>query len=102
MDIKLNKFDWIFLLLCLVLGIAAEESFFRDTIGVSYLVFIILFYAVFYWRFRGFTFSHQRFGYLVLICIWLLAISYANIYAMVDVDFISNLPYESLHRANFR
>lgn len=76
-DIKLNKSDWIFLLLCLVLGIAAEESFFQDAIGISYFVFIFLFYAVFYWRFRGFTFSHQRIGYLVLICIWLLAISYS-------------------------
>ncbi|MGJ7921690.1 DUF4153 domain-containing protein [Neobacillus sp. LXY-4] len=77
MEIKLNKLDWVFLLLCFVLGIAAEESFFRDMIGISYLVFIFLFYAVFYWRFRGFTCSHQRFGYLVLICIWLLAISYS-------------------------
>lgn len=77
MEIKLNKSDWIFLLLCLVLGITAEESFFRDEIGISYLVFIFLFYAVFFWRFRGFSFSHQRFGYLILICIWLLAVSYA-------------------------
>lgn len=77
MEIKLNKSDWIFLLLCLVLGITAEESFFQDMIGISYLVFIFLFYTVFYWRFRGFSFSHQRFGYLVLICIWLLAIGYS-------------------------
>ena len=77
MEIKLNKTDWIFFLLCLVLGITAEESFFRGYIGISYLVFIFLFYAVFFWRFRGFSFSHQRFGYLVLICIWLLAISYS-------------------------
>jgi hypothetical protein len=77
MEIKLNKSDWIFLLFCLVLGITAEESFFRDTIGISYLVFIFVFYAVFFWRFRGFSLSHQRIGYLVLICIWLLAISYS-------------------------
>jgi hypothetical protein len=76
MEFKLNKTDWIFFILCLVLGVTAEESFFRGEIGISYLVFIFLFYAVFFWRFRGFKFSHQRFGYLVLICIWLLAISY--------------------------
>ena len=76
MEIKLNKSDWIFLLLCLVLGITAEEAFFRAEIGISYLVFIFMFYTVFFWRFRGFSFSHQRFGYLVLICIWLLSISF--------------------------
>jgi hypothetical protein len=76
MEIKLNQSDWIFLLLCLLLGITAEEAFFRDDIGISYLVFIFVFYSVFFWRFRSFPFSHQRFGYLVLICIWLLAISF--------------------------
>ncbi|WP_041580484.1 DUF4153 domain-containing protein [Bacillus sp. 1NLA3E] len=76
MEMKLNKSDWIFLILCLVLGITAEEAFFRDQIGISYLVFIFIFYAVFFWRFRGFSFSHQRFGYLILICIWLLASSF--------------------------
>ena len=76
MEIKLNKNDWVFLLLCLVLGITGEEAFFRAEIGISYLVFIFMFYAVFFWRFRRFSFSHQRFGYLVLICIWLLSISF--------------------------
>lgn len=76
MENKLNKSDWLFLILCLVLGITAEEAFFRDEIGISYLVFIFMFYTVFFWRFRSIRFSHQRFGYLLLICIWLLAISY--------------------------
>ena len=76
MEMKIGKSDWIFLLLCLVLGIIAEEAFFRAEIGISYLVFIIAFYAVFFWRFRRFSFSHQRLGYLILICIWLLAASY--------------------------
>src|SRR5690242_7642187 len=44
MEMKLNKSDWIFLILCLVLGITAEEAFFRDQIGISYLVFIFIFY----------------------------------------------------------
>ena len=53
-----------------------EESFFRGQIGISYLVFIIAFYSVFYLRYSRFPFSHQRFGYLVLCCIWLLSASY--------------------------
>jgi len=76
METKIGKIDWLFLSLCLLLGVLAEESFFRGQIGISYIVFVIAFYAVFYWRFRRFPFSHQRFGYLVLCCIWLLSVSY--------------------------
>lgn len=76
MEIKLEKKDWLFLLLCLLLGIVAEEAFFPDQIGISYFVFISVFYAIFYWRFRTFSFSHQRVGYLVLISIWLLSAGY--------------------------
>jgi hypothetical protein len=76
MELKMEKQDWLFLLLCLLLGVAAEEAFFRGQIGVSYLAFIAVFYGLFFWRFRKFSFSHQRFGYLILIVIWLLAASY--------------------------
>jgi hypothetical protein len=76
MELKIGKSDWIFLLLCMVLGIVAEEAFFRAEIGISYLVFLITLYGVFFYRFRSFTFSHQRFGYLIIICIWLLAAGY--------------------------
>lgn len=76
MEMKVEKRDWMFLLICLVMGIVAEEAFFRDEIGISYFVFISVFYALFYWQFRSFTFSHQRVGYLILISIWLLSSSY--------------------------
>jgi hypothetical protein len=39
-------------------------------------VFIAAFYSLFLWRYRRFQFSHQRLGYLILCCIWLLAASY--------------------------
>jgi len=77
MEIKLEKKDWIFFLLCLLVGVLAEESFFRGQIGISYFVFIIVFYSVFFWRFRLFSLSNQRLGYLVLIIIWILAACYA-------------------------
>lgn len=77
MEFKMEKADWIFLLLSLLVGVLGEEAFFRDQIGISYFVFIFAFYSLFYWRFRAFSFSHQRVGYLVLIVIWLLAAGYA-------------------------
>ncbi|MFP7296423.1 DUF4153 domain-containing protein [Neobacillus niacini] len=76
LELKIGKSEWIFLFLCMVLGIVAEEAFFRAEIGISYLVFITAFYGLFFYRYRGFSFAHQRFGYLVLICIWLLAAGY--------------------------
>lgn len=76
MELQIKKKDWIFLLLCLLMGVLAEESFFRSIIGISYFVFIIGFYSIFFWRFRSFTFSHQRLGYLLLISIWFLAADY--------------------------
>lgn len=76
METKITKLDWIFLFLCLLLGILGEEAFFRSEIGISYFLFIAAFYSVFMWRFRRFQFSHQRLGYLILYCIWLLSASY--------------------------
>ncbi|MEH7300680.1 DUF4153 domain-containing protein [Neobacillus drentensis] len=76
MEIKIGKSDWLFLLLCLLLGIVAEEAFFRGEVGISYIVFIMSFYFVFFWKYRSFPFSHQRLGYLIVCCIWLLSASY--------------------------
>jgi hypothetical protein len=76
MDTKIGKLEWVFLIFCLLLGILAEEAFFRGEIGISYFVFISAFYSVFFWRYRRFTFSHQRLGYLIICCIWLLSASY--------------------------
>ncbi|MBS4176522.1 DUF4153 domain-containing protein [Lederbergia citrea] len=76
MELKIRKIDGIFFLICLFVGFVAEEAFFRDQIGISYFIFIAIFYTAFFWRFRSFSFSHQRLGYLVLISIWLLAAGY--------------------------
>jgi hypothetical protein len=73
---KIGKSDWAFLCLCLLLGVIAEEAFFRGQIGISYFIFVAAFYSVFFWRYRRFSFSHQRFGYLILICIWFLSASF--------------------------
>lgn len=76
MEIKVEKKDWLFLVLCLIVGIVAEEAFFRDQIGISYFVFIVVFYMLFFWRFRKFSFAHERVGYFILIAIWMLAAGY--------------------------
>ena len=40
METKISRSDWTFLVLCVLLGILAEEAFFRGEIGISYIVFI--------------------------------------------------------------
>ena len=75
-ETKISKTAWIFLLLCLLLGILAEEAFFHSEIGISYFIFVSAFYSVFFWRYRRYQFSHQRLGYLILCCIWLLSACY--------------------------
>jgi hypothetical protein len=76
MELKMERNDWLFFLLCLIVAIVAEESFFMHPIGISYFIFIAVFYMLFYWRFRSFPFTHQRLGYLLLIAIWILAAGY--------------------------
>ncbi|WP_059170548.1 DUF4153 domain-containing protein [Bacillus sp. FJAT-27445] len=76
MILRMRKEDWLFLAICLGLGILAQEAFTRTQIGISYFVFIAAFYSAFFWRFRSFPFRHQRLGWLVLIAVWLLSASY--------------------------
>src|SRR5579875_1830837 len=76
MELRIGKRDWLFLGLCFLLGILAEEAFFRGTIGISYFLFIAAFYLVVFLWLRRNLFTHQRVGYLILCCIWLLAANY--------------------------
>lgn len=75
MDVQVTKRDWPFLLVCVGLGILAELSFFHEEIGLSYLVFIAVFYAVFFLRI-SIPFQRRRIGLLLMAAVWLLAGSY--------------------------
>ncbi|RKQ28818.1 DUF4173 domain-containing protein [Oceanobacillus halophilus] len=68
--------DWTFLIACFGLGLLAEISFFHGEIGISYPIFIIGFYLVFFIRFR-LSFQHRRIGVLLMAVIWVLSGSYA-------------------------
>ncbi|GAA5415642.1 hypothetical protein Pryu01_00673 [Paraliobacillus ryukyuensis] len=70
-----RKKSYLFLILCLGLGLLAELSFFHGVIGVSYVLFIAAFYAVLFLQ-QGVHFSHRRIGLLVMVLIWVLAASY--------------------------
>ncbi|NBI28673.1 DUF4153 domain-containing protein [Chengkuizengella marina] len=76
MSSQLEKSDLKLLAACFLLAVLFEQSFFHGTVGVSYIIFVVAFYWLYYWRFRKFPLSNHRLGFLLLICIWLLALSY--------------------------
>ena len=47
MEFKIERNDWMFFLLCLIVATLAEESFFMHPIGISYFIFIAVFYLLF-------------------------------------------------------
>ncbi|MEC5425531.1 DUF4173 domain-containing protein [Virgibacillus sp. C22-A2] len=75
MDFQIRKNDWLFMLVCLGLGILAELSFFHGKIGLSYLVFVASFYVVLFMRIRILV-NHRRIGLLIMVAVWLLTGSY--------------------------
>lgn len=71
-----RRHDVLLLIICFGLGLLAEVSFFHGEIGISYLVFITVFYIVVFFRYR-LIFHNRRIGLLLMIGIWLLASTYA-------------------------
>ncbi|GGA78007.1 DUF4153 domain-containing protein [Ornithinibacillus halotolerans] len=65
----------VFLGLCFGMGILAELSFFHGTIGISFPIFIAVFYTVLYTR-LGFHLNHRRIGLLLMVSIWILSLTY--------------------------
>ncbi|MFC0190118.1 DUF4153 domain-containing protein [Fictibacillus aquaticus] len=73
MNASWKRTDIVFMILCTLLGVLAEQSFFHSKIGISYFVFVTALYWTFFWRFKGFDFTNRRFGFFVLLSIWLLS-----------------------------
>ncbi|WP_058306711.1 DUF4153 domain-containing protein [Gracilibacillus massiliensis] len=72
---KQRQKSFLFLFICLGLGVLAELSFFHGVIGISYVLFIAAFYTLLFYR-LGMKFSHRRIGLLLMVMIWVLAASY--------------------------
>lgn len=89
MDVRLGANDWLFFFVCIGLGYFAELSFFHGPVGISFVLFVVTFYLVFFLRFRNFTFTHQRIGLLLMFCIWLLSASY--LFYSNDLFYLLNI-----------
>ena len=89
MEIQLKKEDWYFFLSCVGVAFYGEMAFFHGEIGISYSLFLFVFYSLFFWRFRKTKFTHLRIGFLLLVCIWVLGLSY--FYQSNVLFYITNL-----------
>ena len=55
MELKVEKNDWMFFLLCLIVAIVAEEIFFmHHPIGISYFILLLSFICYFSGGFEPF------------------------------------------------
>lgn len=88
--------DWLVLIVSMLLAYLADLSFMQGRIGISYLVFISVFYLVIFIRFR-FQFNHRRIGLLLTAVIWLLASTFLlydnEIFLQINVILIPVLVF---------
>ncbi|MDG5786759.1 DUF4173 domain-containing protein [Evansella sp. AB-P1] len=75
--VKGSKIDSLFLLSCVLLGLLGNFTFFKGPIGISYSIFITVFYIIFFLRFKGQSFQHKQISTFLLFSIVTLTIMYA-------------------------
>ncbi|MBU9711527.1 DUF4153 domain-containing protein [Evansella tamaricis] len=71
------KKETLFTALCLVLAIFADYSLFSGPVGISYSVFLAVFYTFFFTSFRRTTFHHKQISGLVFFSILALTLAFA-------------------------
>lgn len=84
--VNIRNKDYMFLIACFGLAVLAVISFLHSKIGVSYLIFISVFYSIVFLRYR-LSFNHRRIGLLFMIAIWILSGSYL----FYDNELLHNL-----------
>ncbi|KNY29343.1 DUF4153 domain-containing protein [Pseudobacteroides cellulosolvens] len=76
-QISVNKETVILLFCCIGLGIAGDILLFEKPFGISYPIFILVFYAIFLWRLRGLLKFKLDFGWLLCVPVIGLSSTYA-------------------------
>ncbi|WP_416150674.1 DUF4153 domain-containing protein [Salipaludibacillus sp. HK11] len=66
----------IYTFICLILAVLANITLLEEQIGISYSLFIIVFYSFFFYQFRKFTFTHKQISGLLFFVICVLSFSY--------------------------
>ncbi|MDD4029332.1 MAG: DUF4173 domain-containing protein [Caldisericia bacterium] len=76
-DIKVttSKALWV-LIYSLFLGILFVFLFYKKSLGISYLLFLLFMYGFFFWVLRKKISFQWNFGWIVMICVLLLSLSF--------------------------
>lgn len=67
---------FLFASIMLLLAFLADYLLLEELIGMSYSVFLAIFYGTFFYLFRKNSFTNKQIGGLVFASVWLLSISY--------------------------
>jgi hypothetical protein len=73
---KIKK-SWTLLAVCIFLAVLVEICLLQEQVGISYTVFILVFYTFFFYHFRKRSFRNKQISGFLFITIWLLALSFA-------------------------
>ncbi|MFT8320453.1 MAG: DUF4173 domain-containing protein [Bacillus sp. (in: firmicutes)] len=72
----MSKKNIIYLFVCLILAVLTEVSLFKGPIGISFSIFIVSFYGVYFYLIKRKQTTHKLLAMYLFICIWVLALSY--------------------------
>lgn len=72
----LNRKNWMYIIICVILAVVAEVSLFQAQVGISYSLFVALFYSAFFYLFRQDKFKHKQINGLLFITITLLSMMF--------------------------
>ncbi|MDP4180098.1 MAG: DUF4173 domain-containing protein [Bacillota bacterium] len=75
-QVPIKKENIILLLCCMALGVIADILFYKKPFGISYPIFILIFYGVFIWRSRKLLKLKPDFGWLLTVPILALSSTY--------------------------
>ncbi|ADU30564.1 DUF4153 domain-containing protein [Evansella cellulosilytica] len=93
----MKKIYYLFMLSCLLLSFFANNLIFTTNIGISYPLFIIIFYTFFFYRFKHVSPSNKQITLLLFFVICMLSVSYfifSNIiFYVLNYIFIPLLMY---------
>ncbi|MFN7249688.1 MAG: DUF4153 domain-containing protein [Anaerobacillus sp.] len=85
-----TKKGWTLLTVCIFLAVLVEVCLLRERVGISYTVFILVFYTFFFYHFRIRSFQNKQISDFFFITIWLLALSFA-VYSNPFFEMLNSL-----------
>ncbi|WP_456274504.1 DUF4153 domain-containing protein [Bacillus sp. AK031] len=72
----MKKKNKVLIVCCIIMGMIANWLFIDHSLGVSVLLFVTFYYCLFYWQIRGRVVSNRKIGFLLMLSVLALSLSY--------------------------